>query len=69
MITKILFGNLPAGTTADEVHQEWDKAGAPILFGEEVEGGDPDRLMFVVELEIDHKTALITAERRRDRFF
>ena len=69
MSTKVLVGNLPAGTTADEVREEWASSGAPILSVEAVEEGNPDGLTFVVELDIDHKTAKVMAERRRDRFF
>lgn len=69
MSAKILVGNLPAGTTADEVRDELDTMGAPILGIELSEGGDPDNLTFVVELQIDPATARIIADRRRDRMF
>ena len=69
MSTKILVGNLPAGTTVDEVREEWSSLGAPIISLEQVEEGNPDSLTFVVELDIDAKTAKVMADRRRDRFF
>ena len=69
MGTKILVGNLPAGTTVDEVHEEWASLGAPILKVEQVEEGSPDSLTFVVEVDVDSKTAQVMADRRRDRFF
>ena len=69
MSTKVLVGNLPAGTTADEVRAEFESGGAPILHVGPVEGGDPDKLTFVVELDVDAETAGVMAERRKDRFF
>ena len=69
MSTKILVGNLPAGTSAEDVRHDWASVGAPPLAVDQVEGGNPDKLTFVVELDIDHKTAMIMAVRRRDRFF
>jgi hypothetical protein len=69
MGTKVFVGNLPAGTTAEEVREEWAKGGAPILGVEPVEGGNPDKLAFEVELDIDAQTAKLMADRRRDHFF
>ena len=69
MSAKAVVGNLPAGTTADEVREDWASAGAPILAVEPVQGGNPDKLSFVVELDIDHETLKVMADRRRDRFF
>ena len=53
MSTKVFVDNFPAGTTVDEVRAEWQELGAPILGVEPVEGGNPDNLAFVVELDID----------------
>ena len=69
MSTKVMVGNLPAGTTVDEVREELASTGAPILAVEAVKEGNPDKLTFVVELDIDRETAKVMADRRRDRFF
>jgi hypothetical protein len=69
MSTKVFIGNLPAGTTAEEVRENWAGSGAPILAVRPVEGGDPDKLAFEVELDIDARTAKLMADRRRDQFF
>jgi hypothetical protein len=69
MSTKIIVGNLPAGTTSDEIRLEFESTGAPILGVEPVEGRDPDKLAFTLELDIEPGTARIMADRRRDRFF
>lgn len=69
MSTKVLMSNLPAGTTEEEVREDWASTGAPILAVESVKEGNPDQLTFVVELDIDHKTAKIMADRRRNEFF
>jgi hypothetical protein len=67
--TIIYVDNFPAGTTADEVRAEWEKRGAPILGVEPMEGGDPDKLAFSVDLDIDAGTAKLMADRRRDWLF
>jgi hypothetical protein len=69
MSTKVFVDNFPADTTVDEVRAEWEKLGAPILGVEPVEGGNPDKLAFAVELDIDSGTAKVMADRRRDWFF
>jgi len=69
MSAKVLIGNLPAGTTADEVQADLDLMGAPILHVEPVAGGDPDKLSFVVELDVDAETARVMADRRKERVF
>jgi hypothetical protein len=69
MSTNVSMSNLPAGTTEDEVREEWASSGAPILTVKQVKQGSPDRLTFVVELDVDQKTAKVMAERRRDWFF
>ncbi len=66
---KVLVSNLPADTTVDEVREDWASFGAPILAVELVKEGNPDQLTFVVEVDIDHSTAKVMADRRRDRFF
>ena len=69
MSTKVLMSNLPAETTVEEVSEDWAASGAPILSVEQVKEGSPDKLTFVIELDIDQKTAKIMADRRRDEFF
>jgi VCBS repeat-containing protein len=41
----------------------WD---APILDVSQAEGGDPDRLTFVVELDMDQTTAKLMVDRSGD---
>jgi hypothetical protein len=69
MGAKILVGNLPAGTTAEEVREEITAFGAPVLHVTQSEGRDADSLTFVVELDIDPKTARLMVELRRDVHF
>lgn len=69
MSTKILAENLPAGTTADEIREQFTSWGAPILDVTLVEEGDPDRLTFIVELDMDPHTARLMADHAGDWLF
>lgn len=69
MSAKILVGNLPAGTTVEEIREEFTAIGAPILGVIQSEGRDADNLTFVVEVDVDPGTARVMADRRRDRYF
>lgn len=69
MSTKILIGNLPAGTTVEEIREEFAASGAPILDIMQSEGGDADNLTFVVELDLDPSTARIMVDQRCDSYF
>jgi len=69
MSARILAENLPEGTTAEEVREQFSSWGAPILDVTQAEGGDPDRLTFVVELDIDLKTARLMVDRSGDWMF
>jgi len=69
MSAKILAENLPAGTTEDEVREQFASWGAPILDVTQVEGGDPDRLTFIVKLDIDMNTARLMVDRSGDWMF
>ena len=69
MSAKVLTGNLPAGTTADEIREQFSSWGAPILDVTQAEGGDPDRLTFVVELDMDRNTAELMVDRSGDWLF
>ena len=67
MSTSVYIDNFPAGTTVEDVRAEWERWEAPILSVDPVEGGDADKLAFIVKLDIDADTARIMADRRRDR--
>ena len=69
MSAKILAENLPTGTTADEVREQFASWGAPIIDVTQAEGGDPGRLTFVVELDMDPHTAKLMADRAGDWLF
>jgi len=69
MSAKVLVENLPAGTTADEIREQFVSWGAPILDVTQSEGGDPDRLTFVVVIDMDPGTAKLMADRSGDWLF
>ncbi len=69
MSAKVLAENLPAGTTADEVREQFASWGAPIIDVTQAEGGDPDRLTFVVKLDMDPNTAKLMVDRSGDWMF
>jgi len=69
MSTKILIGNLPAGTSVEEVKATLVERGWPLLQLERVEEGSPDRVAFTAEVDIDHKTAKMMADRAHDHYF
>ena len=69
MSAKVLVENLPVGTTADEIREQFASWGAPILDVTQSEGGDPDRLTFVVKLDMDPNTARLMADRAGDWLF
>jgi RNA recognition motif-containing protein len=70
MATKVMVGNLPPGTTEDEVREEMVRIGAPVLDVEMIpaESG-ADKLTAIAELDIDWTTAKIMENRRRARSF
>lgn len=69
MSAKIFVGNLPAGTAVEEIREEFETFGAPVIGVEQVEGGNPDELTFVVELDIEPNTAQLMVQRAKNRFF
>ena len=69
MSTKIFIGNLPAGTTVEEVRKTLVERGWPLLGLERVEEGSPDRMAFAAEVDIDPKTAKLMANSSRDHYF
>ncbi len=69
MSTTIFIGNLPSGTSVEDIRQELMDMGAPLLNISQVEAGDPDRLTFAAELDIDQQVAKLMLERRKTRYF
>ena len=69
MSTKVLIGNLVAGTTVEEVRELLIKRGWPLLTLERVEEGDREHLTFVAEVDIDPQTAKIMADQSRSHYF
>lgn len=62
MPSKILLGNLPAGTTAADVKERFAKIGAEVEV-EIVDKGNPDKLDAVVLIDAERSTAQVMAER------
>jgi hypothetical protein len=62
MPSKILLGNLPAGTTAADVKERFAKEGAEVEV-EIVDKGNPDKLDAVVLINVERNTAQVMAER------
>lgn len=69
MSVKVIIGNLPAGTTAEDLQAELLERKWPLLSLEQVEEGSPDRLTFVAEVDVEPKTARIMADQAQARFF
>lgn len=69
MSAKVTMGNFPAGTTIEEVRQELEEFGAPVIDVQAVEGGDPDKLAFTIEIDIEPHIAKLMVDRRKDRYF
>lgn len=69
MTSKVLFSNYPGGTTVEDLQAELETFGVPVLHIEKVDKGDPERLTFVVKLDVDHHTAQMMAERSRARYY
>ncbi|MGF1612845.1 MAG: hypothetical protein ACFCVA_02760 [Gammaproteobacteria bacterium] len=68
MSTKVLIGNLPAGTTLEEMRELLIGRGWPLLKLDQVEEGDPQRLTFVAQVDIDPQTAKIMVDQSRDHY-
>jgi len=69
MGTRILIGNLPPDTTADEVREELVHIGAPVLNVEMVPQTLPDKTSAVAELDIEWTIAKIMETQPRMRMF
>ncbi|MFZ0257904.1 MAG: hypothetical protein WAN46_20205 [Gammaproteobacteria bacterium] len=69
MSTKVLIGNLAAGTTLEELREVLVQRGWPLLKLERVEEGDLERLTFVAEVDIDPQTAKIMADQSGSHYF
>ena len=69
MATKMMIGNLPPGTTGEEVREELVRIGAPVLEVEMVKESGPDKLSAIARLDLDWKTAKVMEDRRKPRYF
>ena len=69
MAAQLLIGNLPPGTTGDEVREELVRIGAPVLEVEMVKESGPDKLSAIAQLNMDWSTAKIMEYRRKPRYF
>jgi hypothetical protein len=64
MGAKILIGNLPPATTEQEILDELTERGWPQLQVTKVDAGDPDRLVFTLETDLDPQVARTLAARK-----
>ena len=67
MQSKILLGNLPSGTTADDVKERFAKLGAEVEV-KIVDEGNPDKLDAVVMINVDRDIARDMAQRANNEF-
>lgn len=67
MGTRILIGNLPPDSTAEEVKDELDHIGAPVLKVEMVPQTSPDKRSAVAELDIEWEIAKIMEANQKIR--
>ena len=67
MQSKILLGNLPSGTTADDVKQRFAKLGAEVEV-EIVDEGNPDKLDAIVLINVNRDIARDMAQRAHNEF-
>ncbi len=63
MAAKILVGNLPSGTTEEEVKQLFADVGADVEVLKMADQGNPDEITATVTLEVDPTTAQVMADR------
>ncbi len=66
-MTTVLVGNLPPGTTAEELLDELKDGGWPEPEVVKVDAGDPDKLLFTVETSLDATIARSMSERYGNR--
>ena len=69
MPSKVLVGNLPPGTTEEEVIALFAAAGANVEVLKIADKGNPDRLTATVLLDAPKSTARVMADRAKRRFF
>lgn len=69
MPSKVLIGNLPSGTAADEVVALFGDTKTSVEVLKMVDDGDPDRVTATVALGVDQSTAKIMADRAKTRHF
>lgn len=69
MSTKVVLGNLPDGTKAEEIEQVLKKRGWPVLSVKNVEEGSKDRRGFVVDVDLDAATVKSLTSKKRQRSY
>ena len=69
MRSKVLVGNLPPGTTEEEVIALFADAGADVEVLRIADKGNPDRLTATVSLDVSQSTARVMADRAKRRLF
>ena len=69
MGTKVVLGNLPDDTKAEEIEQVLKKRGWPILSVKHVEEGSEHRQGFVVDVDLDPATVKTLTARKRQRSY
>ena len=66
-MTTVLIGNLPPGTTAEELLAELKEGGWPDPEVRKVDAGNPEKLLFTVETSLDATVARSLSERYGNR--
>ena len=67
MTATVLVGNLPPGTTEQELLDELTGNGWPDVSVIKVDAGNPDKLLFTVETSLDPQIARSMSERYGNR--
>ena len=69
MSSKVLVGNLPPGTTKEEIKTLFADAGADVDVLDITDEGNPDRLTATVVIDVAHSTAQAMADRAKPVHF
>lgn len=69
MSTKLLVGNLPPGTTGEEVMELFADAGASVEVLKIADEGNPERVTATVVLDVSRTTAEVMADRAKSVLF
>ena len=69
MPSKVLIGNLPPGTTAEDVVALFADAGANVEVLKMADEGSPDRVTATVTLDVSQTTAQVMADRAKRTHF